>query len=48
MDAYTSELEDKIVNLVGASLKSLRPSRLSFGHGEAGFGRIAASERMRG
>ncbi len=37
VDAYTSELEEKIVNVVGASLKSLRPSRLSFGHGEAGF-----------
>ena len=35
--AYTSELEDKIVMLVGASLKSLRPARLSFGHGEATF-----------
>src|SRR5271157_4544517 len=37
VDAYTSELEDKIVKLVGASLKSLRPAHLSFGHGEAGF-----------
>jgi hypothetical protein len=37
VEAYTSELEDKIVKLVGASLKSLRPARLSFGHGEAGF-----------
>jgi hypothetical protein len=33
VDAYTSELEDKIVKLVGASLKSLRPARLGFGHG---------------
>ena len=38
VEAYTSELEDKIVNLVGASLKSLRPARLGFGHGETGFG----------
>lgn len=37
VDAYTSELEDRIVKLVGASLKSLRASRLSFGRGEAGF-----------
>jgi hypothetical protein len=37
VDAYTSELEDKIVKLVGTSLKSLRPAHLSFGHGEAGF-----------
>ncbi len=37
VEAYTAELEDKIVNLVGASLKSLRPARLGFGHGEAGF-----------
>jgi len=37
VDAYTSELEDRIVKLVGASLKSPRPARLSLGHGEAGF-----------
>ncbi len=37
VEAYTSELEDKIVKLVGTSLKSLWPARLSFGHGEAGF-----------
>ena len=37
VEAYTSELEDKIVKLVGASLKSLRPARLGFGHGEASF-----------
>jgi hypothetical protein len=37
VEAYTSELEDKIVRLVGAALESLRPARLSFGHGEAGF-----------
>ena len=37
VEAYTSELEDKIVKLVGASLQSLRPAHLSFGHGEAGF-----------
>ena len=37
VEAYTNELEDKIVNLVGTSLQSLRPTRLGFGHGEAGF-----------
>jgi hypothetical protein len=37
VEAYTSELEDKIVKLVGASLKSPRPARLAFGHGEASF-----------
>jgi hypothetical protein len=37
VEAYTSQLESKIVKLVGASLKSLKPARLSFGHGEAGF-----------
>ena len=37
VEAYTSDLEDKIVKLVGAALKSLQPARLGFGHGEAGF-----------
>ncbi len=37
VEEYTSDLEDKIVALVGTSLKSLRPARLSFGHGNAGF-----------
>jgi hypothetical protein len=37
VEAYTSELEDKIVKLVGAALKSLQPARLGFGHGEVGF-----------
>jgi hypothetical protein len=37
VEAYTSELEEKIVKLVGASLKSMRPAHLSFGHGDAGF-----------
>jgi len=37
VEAYTSELEDNVVKLVGTSLKSLRPARLSFGHGVAGF-----------
>lgn len=35
--AYTTELEGKIVKLVGTALHSLGPARLSFGHGEAGF-----------
>ena len=38
VDAYTNELEDKIVKLVGAALKALRPAHLSLGHGQAGFG----------
>jgi hypothetical protein len=38
VDAYTRELKDKIVKLVGTALQALRPARLSFGHGEAGFG----------
>ena len=37
VEEYTSDLEDKIVALVGASLNALRPARLSFGHGNAGF-----------
>jgi hypothetical protein len=37
VEAYTRDLEDKVVELVGASLNSLRPARLSFGHGNAGF-----------
>ena len=37
VEAYTSDLEDRIVKLVGAALQSLHPARLSFGHGEAGF-----------
>ena len=37
VDAYTGELKDRIVELVGASMKSLRPAQLSFGHSEAGF-----------
>jgi len=37
VEEYTSDLEDKTVALVGTSLKSLRPARLSFGHGNAGF-----------
>ena len=37
VDAYTSDLEDKIVSVIWAALKDLRPARLSFGHGEATF-----------
>lgn len=37
VDAYTRELENKVVMLVGAALKTLRPARLSWGHGEVGF-----------
>jgi hypothetical protein len=44
VEAYTGQLEDKIVKLVGASLEALRPARLGFGHGEASF---AANRRQR-
>jgi len=37
VEQYTSDLEDRIVALVGTSLKSLRPARMDFGHGSAGF-----------
>ena len=37
VEAYTNDLENKIVTLVGISLKSLRPAQLSFGHGDCGF-----------
>jgi hypothetical protein len=38
VEDYTRELEDKVVAVVGAALKDLRPARLSFGHGAANFG----------
>ena len=38
VDAYTNELEGKIVEVVGASLRALRPAHLSLGHGKTGFG----------
>jgi hypothetical protein len=37
VEAYTGDLEDKVVALVGTSLKSLRPARMDFGHGSTGF-----------
>ena len=37
VEAYTGGLEDKVVALVGTSLKSLSPAGLSFGRGNAGF-----------
>jgi hypothetical protein len=37
VEAYTNDLENKVVALVGASLKSLRPAQLSFAHGDCGF-----------
>jgi hypothetical protein len=37
IDAYTRELEDKLVSTIGRALADLRPARLSFGHSEAGF-----------
>ena len=35
--AYTRDLEDKVVAVIGAALADLRPARLSFGHSEANF-----------
>lgn len=37
VEAYTIGLEDKIVKLIGQSLKTLQPALLSFGHAEADF-----------
>jgi len=37
IDAYTRELEDKLVSTIGAALGSLHPARVSFGHTAAGF-----------
>jgi len=45
VDRYTSELEDRIVSLVGKAIQDLVPARLSFGRGEAGF---AANRRKAG
>lgn len=42
--AYTRELEDKVVACVGAALKDMRPARLGFGRGQAGF---AGNRRLR-
>ena len=36
--AYTREVEDRIVSLIGKSLEKLTPARLSFGHTKAYFG----------
>ncbi len=37
IDAYTRELEDKMVSAIGSALTNLRPARLWFGHAQAGF-----------
>lgn len=37
IEEYTRGLEDKVVSVVGAALRDLRPARLSFGRTEAGF-----------
>jgi hypothetical protein len=39
VDAYTRVLEDKVVEVIGTALDAMHPARLSFGHGEAGFGK---------
>ncbi len=38
VDRYTSELEDRIVSVVGKAIQNLAPARLTFGHTTAGFG----------
>ncbi|MBI3665221.1 MAG: neutral/alkaline non-lysosomal ceramidase N-terminal domain-containing protein [Acidobacteria bacterium] len=37
VESYTRELDDKVVSVIGAALKDLKPAQLSFGHSEAGF-----------
>ncbi len=37
INEYSAELEDRIVDLIGRSLKDLAPARLSYGVGLAGF-----------
>jgi neutral/alkaline ceramidase-like enzyme len=41
--AYTAELERKLVEVAGQAIRDLRPARLSFGEGTAGF---AANRRV--
>ena len=38
IEAYTQELEDAVVALIGDALKDLRPARLSYGQTNASFG----------
>ena len=44
IDAYTRQLEDKLVAVIGNALGDLRPARLSFGHSEAGFAKNRRTE----
>lgn len=37
VQAYTAELQRKVVAVIGEALRNLKPARLSFGHSEAGF-----------
>ncbi|HZS06983.1 MAG TPA: neutral/alkaline non-lysosomal ceramidase N-terminal domain-containing protein [Blastocatellia bacterium] len=37
VDAYTDQLRDKVVALIGQAIQDLRPAKLSFGRGEARF-----------
>jgi hypothetical protein len=39
VDRYTTELEDRVVGVIGQALRNLRPASLAFGHGEADFAR---------
>ncbi|HVX67157.1 MAG TPA: neutral/alkaline non-lysosomal ceramidase N-terminal domain-containing protein [Bryobacteraceae bacterium] len=43
IDEYSSKLADALVNVVGAALGDLKPARLAFGQGTAGF---AANRRQ--
>jgi hypothetical protein len=37
VDAYTRQLKDKLLGVIGAAIKDLSPARLSFGRGSAQF-----------
>jgi neutral ceramidase len=38
VEAYTRELERKLVDLIGAAIRNLQPAALAFGEGQARFG----------
>jgi hypothetical protein len=37
VDAYTRQLKDKLLKVIGEAIKDLSPAKLSFGHGSAQF-----------
>jgi len=47
VDGYTKTLADKIVSLVEAAVKDLRPATLAFGEGKATFGANRRAMRMK-